>query len=118
MTNFQIIACCALAVAEAVTITLAMRHRISPRLTLAWSALWVAAFVAILFPSLTVVVAHALGIARGADLVFYLAILGMFAAFFATFIRLRKLQMEITKIVRELAILRASRRSGDQDEPS
>jgi hypothetical protein len=117
MTSFQIIATCALAAAECLTLALAIRHRISPRLAFAWSILWIAAGVAIIVPELTVIVAHALGIARGADLVFYLAILGMFAAFFATFVRIRRLDTEITKIVRELAILRAER-SHDQDDAS
>ena len=104
MTSFQIIACLALLAAEVLTVVLAIRHRISRRLAMAWSLLWLGSGVAIVWPRITVVVAHALGIARGADLVFYLAILGMFAGFFAVFVRMRRLDAEITKLVRELAI--------------
>ncbi len=113
MTNFQIAAFVLLGIAIIATLTLAARHRISGRTGFAWSSLWIAAIVAIAFPNLTVIVAHALGIARGADLVFYLAILAMFVGFFAVFVRMRRFETEITRIVRELALRSPERGSHD-----
>jgi len=117
MTNFQIAAFVLLGFALAVTIALSLRHRIPGRTGLAWSLLWCAAIGAIAWPNSTVIVAHALGIARGADLVFYLAILGMFVGFFSVFVRMRRLESEITRIVRELA-LRAPGEPTDGNVPS
>jgi hypothetical protein len=106
MTSFQIGATLVLAVFFIVTITLGMRRRLAPRMAFFWGLLWVAAIVTILRPGITVSIAHALGIARGADLVFYLAILGMFIGFFGCYVRIRRLESEITRIVREIAIQR------------
>jgi hypothetical protein len=80
------------------------RGRISTRVAVAWSTLWLAAAYAVLNPEITRVIANALGINRGADLVFYLAILGNFIAFFAVHLRLRRFESDLTRIVRELAL--------------
>jgi small membrane protein len=112
MTMFQIAALVFLALAFAATVVLRLRRKTSFLLTVTWSLLWIGAAVAIARPQITVRVAHVLGIARGADLVFYLAILGMFVGFFGVYVRLRRLESEITQIVRELA-LRAPRDPGD-----
>lgn len=104
MTNFQI---AALALAACVLVAIAIqraRNRVSTRIALAWGTLWIAAAIAVANPDLTRVVANFLGIARGADLVFYLAILGMFIGFFAVHLRLRRFEAELTKVVRELAL--------------
>ncbi|HEU4888924.1 MAG TPA: DUF2304 domain-containing protein [Thermoanaerobaculia bacterium] len=104
MTVFQIAAFVLLGLALAATVTLAVRNRIAGRVASAWSLLWIAAIVAIARPQLTVTLANALGIARGADLVFYLAILGMLVGFFAVFVRMRRFETEMTRVVRELAL--------------
>ncbi|HEX8618180.1 MAG TPA: DUF2304 family protein [Thermoanaerobaculia bacterium] len=114
LTNFQI---AALTLAACVLVAIAFqraRGRVSTRIAFAWGALWVAAAVAVANPELTRIVANFLGIARGADLVFYLAILGMFLGFFAVHLRLRRFESELTKIVRELA-LRAPKEPGSGD---
>jgi hypothetical protein len=107
MTSFQLVAFAMRGTAVALTLALAVRRRITPRITLAWGALWIGAGVAIAEPEITAVMARALGIARGADLVFYLAILGMFVGFFVTYLRLRRVDAELTRIVRELALRNA-----------
>lgn len=104
MTNFQIGALLLIAVALVGVAIQRARSRVSMRMAVAWGALWAAAAVAIMRPEITVVVANFLGIARGADLVFYLAILGMFVAFFLVHLRLRRFETEMTRIVRELAL--------------
>lgn len=104
MTVFQIAAFLLLGLALAATVTLAVRNRIAGRVASAWSLLWIAAIIAIARPQLTVTLANALGIARGADLVFYLAILGMLVGFFAVFVRMRRFETEMTRVVRELAL--------------
>jgi hypothetical protein len=80
------------------------RRQLAPRFGAAWIALWIAAAVSIANPDLLVRVAHFLGIGRGTDLVLYLSILFMFAAFFMIYLRFRRVDEQLTKIVRHLAI--------------
>jgi small membrane protein len=104
MTTFQIAAFVFLALALTSTIALRVRRRTSLRVAFAWSLLWIGAGVAIARPEITVRLANFLGIARGADLVFYIAILGMLVGFFAVYVKLRRFESEMTRIVRELAL--------------
>ncbi|HEX9163444.1 MAG TPA: DUF2304 domain-containing protein [Thermoanaerobaculia bacterium] len=111
MTTFQIVTLPALAVLVLVTLIQIARRRVAARVGLAWIALWVAAAIAIADPDILVRVAHFLGIGRGADLVLYLSILFMFAAFFVTYLRFRRVDEQLTKIVRHLAISEAEHKS-------
>ena len=86
------------------------RRRLRPLPGAAWTLLWIAAAIAIFRPQLTVVVAHALGIVRGTDLILYLAILGMFIGFFLVYVRLRRLDEGLTQVVRRQAIAEARHR--------
>lgn len=86
------------------------RRRLRPLPGAAWTTLWVAAAAAIARPESTAIVARALGIQRGADLIFYLAILGMFVGFFLIYVRLRRLDEGLTAVVRRLAITEARHR--------
>ena len=69
-----------------------------------WLLIWCAAAGAIAFPQSTALVARTLGISRGADLVFYCAILAMMAGFFLVYARLRRLEASVTELTRYLAI--------------
>jgi hypothetical protein len=74
-----------------------------------WTALlgivvWAAAGTAILAPDLTNRVAGWLGIGRGADLLIYVVALSFAVVAFYFYQRFRKLESQITEIVRELAI--------------
>lgn len=109
MTSFQWIAFAILGFSFTVTLALTVRRAIAPRVGFAWGLLWIAAAVAIAKPELTATIARALGIGRGTDLVLYFAILFMIFGFFAVYVRLRRIESEMTKVVRELAI-----RSADQ----
>lgn len=104
MTNFQTIALVLAAILFAATLAAAAARAINRRAAFAWIALWIAAAVAIARPSITIAVAHFLGIGRGADLVFYCAILGMLIALFVIYLRFKRLEREITTIVRHLAL--------------
>ena len=59
---------------------------------------WSAAAIAIALPKLTILVAATLGIGRGADLVFYLAILGGVGVSFYFYQRSRQLENLITAL--------------------
>lgn len=104
LNTFQSIAIVGAAIALAAMFAAAASHAIGWRTAFAWSALWVLAAIAILKPSITVAIAHFLGIGRGADLVFYCGVLGMLIGFFLTYVRMKRLEGEITRLVRALAI--------------
>ena len=58
-------------------------------------------------PDFTTTVANAVGVGRGADLFFYLAILGLAFVCLLLYSRIRELQESITELTRALAIKRA-----------
>ena len=104
MTPFQILAISGLTVVVILTIRAVARKKISPAAGVSWLTLWIAGAIAIGWPAITVEVAQALGIARGADLVSYLSILAMLVGFFWLNLRIRRMESQITTVVRELAL--------------
>jgi hypothetical protein len=76
---------------------------------LIWLAVWLAAGVTVLWPNVTSRLAKAVGIGRGADLVFYCAILVLLCGIWMLYIRLRRVRREITLLVRHVALLDAER---------
>ncbi len=106
MTNFQILGVGFSGLFALLAVGAAARGRLSWPAGLAWTTLWVTAAIAIANPGLTVVIAGWLGIARGADLIFYCGILAMFVGFFVVLGRLRRIEENITTIVREIAVER------------
>ena len=108
MTAFQWIGIPIVGVLLLGTLGAASKRRISPAVAFLWSVVWIAAAVAIARPSLTAVVAKILGIGRGADLILYCSVVGMLIGFFMMYVRYRKVQEEITTIVRHIALQEAS----------
>jgi hypothetical protein len=74
---------------------------------LAGVVLWSAAALAILRPELTNEAAHLLGIGRGADLLLYAVAMAFLAACFYFYQRTRRLEADVTRVVRHLAIREA-----------
>ena len=104
MTTFQLVTLPLLLMMAVATGTQMARHRLTARAGAGWLLLWVAAASCIAFPEMLVSIAHFLGIGRGADLVLYLSILFSLAAFFITYLRFRRVDEQLTRIVRHLAI--------------
>jgi len=104
MTLFQIAGILGALGAVALVARAVRRRRLAPGVGLLWILAWLAAGAFIARPGWTVVLAHTLGIARGADLVFYLAVLGGMVGFLALYLRLRRLDEQITRLVREVAL--------------
>lgn len=71
---------------------------------LVWFFLWLAVLVVFWIPDSTSYLAAYLGIGRGADLVVYISIVAIFYLIFKIFVRLNKIEEDITKVVREEAI--------------
>jgi small membrane protein len=62
---------------------------------------------AVINPNLADDTAHFVGIGRGADLVLYLGIVGVFFVLMHYYTKFVEMQQQITDLTRELAILRA-----------
>ena len=77
-----------------------------------WLSLWTAAAVAIAFPDTTTQIARTLGIARGADLLLYCAVLAGFIGFWMLTVQQRRAQRDLTMMARAVALHHA-RRGGD-----
>ncbi len=118
MNGFQIIGVSIAAIFGLVAVVGLVRRRIALPSGLFWLTIWTTAAIAILNPEWTRIVAESLGIARGADLVFYCAILAMFVGFFLVYAKLRRLDHRLTAIVREIAIDEATGREAGRDEPT
>src|SRR5262245_43443557 len=104
MTAFQIVGIGLTGTFAILSVIGAWRRQVGRISGLFWGLIWIAAAAAIAYPELTVVVARALGIARGADLVFYFAILGMMVGFFMVYVRLRRIERNISLLVRRIAL--------------
>lgn len=69
-----------------------------------WTFFWAIVAVLVIFPDAMQAVADLVGIGRGVDLFIYLALIAIFAALFFIVVRLERLERDVTKIVRHLAI--------------
>ncbi|RME36136.1 MAG: DUF2304 domain-containing protein [Planctomycetota bacterium] len=101
---FQVVALTAVAVLFLLTLAAAWRGWISKRDGVLWSIVWVAAAAALIFPKLTSIIARALGIGRGADLLLYCSVVVMMVGFLMVYVRLRRLRRDMTLLVRQLAL--------------
>ncbi|MBT4850099.1 DUF2304 domain-containing protein [Candidatus Parcubacteria bacterium] len=75
-----------------------------------WSVLWLVVLVVFWQPDTTTYLANFLGIGRGADLAIYLSIVAIFYLLFRIYVRLSKIESEITKVVRKDAIKNAEKK--------
>jgi hypothetical protein len=69
---------------------------------------WVGAALVISIPDTTSFLANLLGIARGTDLIIYTSVLVAFYLIFRIHLALDRLEQEITKVVRAIALERMS----------
>ena len=67
------------------------------------------AIVCILFPELTTLVAHRLGVGRGTDLIVYLFIVAAMFLFILVHSRIASLERAQTQLVRQIAMQNASK---------
>jgi len=104
---FQIVLIVTFAGLFALSLFLTYRRGRTRREIALWAALWGTGLIVSIRPSLTTAVARALGIGRGADLVFYCGIVVMLVGFLMVYLRLRRLRRDMTRLVRHIAILEA-----------
>ncbi len=111
----QVILVAALAGALVLTWRRAKQDALSRLEAFLWSALWIAAAVVVLRPGVASSFASLVGVGRGADAVIYVSIIALFYLVFRIFLRLDKLDRDITLLVRKAGLAeRDARRGGAQ----
>jgi hypothetical protein len=104
MNAFQYLVVIAMSLLAILTVRGAARGMVRKRVMVFWLLVWSAAAGTAVWPQGTVVVARAVGIGRGADLVLYCSSFVTFIGFFYIYTRFRKLDHALTVLVRQLAI--------------
>ncbi|MDD5341365.1 MAG: DUF2304 family protein [Patescibacteria group bacterium] len=69
-----------------------------------WTIFWLLVGFVVIFPETTSYVANLLGVGRGVDLVIYVSILILFYLVFRVLTRQDKIEKDVTRIVREIAL--------------
>lgn len=69
-----------------------------------WSALWIGAIIVVLRPGVADMFAAAFGVGRGADVIVYFSIVFLFYLVFRVFLRLSKIERDLTAVVREMGL--------------
>lgn len=90
-------------------ITKLQKKEVHAQTFIVWALFWFGVIVLIWQPHLTDYLARFLQVTRGADAVFYLSLVIIFYMFFKLFIRLERIEQDITTLVREIALLRKNR---------
>lgn len=66
-----------------------------------WVLFWIISGLIVLQPNLTSSVAKLFGVGRGADVVVYLGLAGLFFMVFRLMVKIEKLNRDLTKVVRD-----------------
>ena len=90
------------------TIFKLINQRINKKITLLsfilWVILWLIIALVFYLPETTSYLANIFGVGRGVDLAIYISIILVFYLLYKIFVRLNKIDREITKIVRKEAL--------------
>jgi len=105
--NMQIIQIILLIFIIFVIAKVALRYKdkvISLQEFLLWTVFWFMVGFVVILPETTSLVANIVGVGRGVDLVIYISVLILFYLAFRILVRLDKIEKDITKIVRNVAL--------------
>lgn len=69
-----------------------------------WLIFWLAVAVVVWQPRLSTEIANLVGVGRGADLIMYVSVAVLFYLIFRISVRIEKMEKNITKVVREIAL--------------
>jgi len=72
-----------------------------------WLTFWISVGTVSVLPQTTDVVARFVGVGRGADLIVYLSVIGLFFLVFKMFAKVETVEQEMTRLVRVSAIKEA-----------
>jgi small membrane protein len=104
VNGFQYLVIALLLLLSYATIRAALRGGVRKRVATFWMLVWFSGGVSVLWPAGTLLIARALGIGRGTDLVLYCSVFVMLSGFFYIYTRFRRLDRALTVLVRKLAV--------------
>lgn len=81
-----------------------LKHRITRNELFFWIIFWILVLAVGTFPSIINYIANIVGIGRGVDVAIYLSILIIFYLLFKVFVRLDRIDKDLTKIVRKISL--------------
>jgi len=79
-----------------------------------WLLFWVAVVVAVALPQATSWFASLVGVGRGVDAAIYVSVVVLFYLLFRVFIKLEKIEHDITLLVREIGLKRTHEDSEEE----
>ena len=107
MNTFQYLVVALMLLLSVATVRSMAVGGIRKRIAIFWLSVWLGAGALAVWPRSTMLVARALGIGRGADLVLYCTAFATLVGFFYIYVRFRRLDRTLTVLVRQIAIERA-----------
>ena len=84
------------------------------RKVIGWTALWMIGVFVILLPDTTSWFAEQIGVGRGVDAVVYVSVVVLFFTLFQTSRKVDKLERQLTKLVRAIALENAKRNDNSE----
>ncbi|MDK2790249.1 MAG: hypothetical protein PWP15_756 [Methanothermococcus sp.] len=81
------------------------RNAMSVESGLFWVFIWISVMLVVVFPDFLGYLANLVGVGRGVDVLIYLGIVALFYLIYRSYTKIENLEREITKIVREIAII-------------
>ncbi len=81
-----------------------------------WLLVWILAGLLVIDPGIPQGIADRIGVGRGVDLVMYGALLFLFYCTFRLFLHLERIERDITKIVRHIALSEKGNESGIRNQ--
>ncbi|HYE87264.1 MAG TPA: DUF2304 domain-containing protein [Vicinamibacterales bacterium] len=114
MNTFQIVFITFCAVQAGLALRRLLKGRHST--TLAFFVAWLAAIALLANPDASTRIANSVGIGRGVDFVTYFLLITFLWGHYQHYLRYKRVEHEVTMLVRELAIAQASRPSRDHQQ--
>ncbi len=81
-----------------------------------WLVFWLVVVVAVALPQATSWFASLVGVGRGVDAAIYVSVIVLFYLVFRIFLKLEKIEREITMLVREFGLKQQEAGEGSEDE--
>jgi hypothetical protein len=111
MSAFQTLVCLLLVTLAMLTLAAGLRGTVPKRVVAAALGLWSLGVIAAVWPHTLASAAHSLGIGRGSDLLLYLTTLSLAVACVYSYVRFRRVERQLTLLVRRLAMDAAAERN-------
>lgn len=111
MSAFQTLIVLLFVTLAVLTLSAGLRGTVPKRVVAAGLLLWTFGAIATVWPHTVADLAHALGVGRGADLLLYMTTLSLAVVCFYMYARFRRVERQLTLLVRRLAMEAANERT-------